>query len=335
MLSRRRFLLGASGAVVVGVGALARVRAPFGGTETRDLLPFSPEAAKAQEGTFYSVVAPSVGADGFFPELSISQFSPFQGGAILVTATRALSGVARVFGREYVLAPGPEGVAGFVGFGTEDPPGYADLTVHLVDELGAPLNYGYGITVRETAWTFDDIIIPPPPPPDPNAPPPPPPRVLPDDNVILPQLYAAVTPRKWAGPWMIPIMLGGEVWISGYFGEERSFNGGPRGGHHGGTDIAAPQSKDIQATNSGIVVFAEESRVRGNLVAIDHGAGIVSSYGHMSEIRVAVGEEVERGKVIGLVGSTGLSTGPHLHWELAVGGVLVDGLRWLDGTQGF
>jgi len=68
---------------------------------------------------------------------------------------------------------------------------------------------------------------------------------------------------------------------------------------------------------------------------VDHGAGVLSSYGRMSSLSVSVGDEIERGGVLGLVGSTGLSTGPHLHWELAVGGVLVDGLRWLDGTQGF
>ena len=91
----------------------------------------------------------------------------------------------------------------------------------------------------------------------------------------------------------------------------------------------------IRATNRGIVVFAEEGLYRGNLVVIDHGAGVLSSYGHQSALRVTVGDTVERGDVVGLVGSTGLSSGPHLHWEMAVGGVLVDGLRWLDGTQGF
>jgi len=330
MLTRRRFLIGASGAVVVG--ATARLRPQLGGGR-KTLLPFSPQAAVAQGSGFYSVVAPGIGADGFYPEVRLSQTTPFQGGAILVTATNAASGRARVFGREYVLEPGDEGIAGFVGFGTEDPPGYTDLTVHLVDQLGEPLNYGYGITVRATQWTFDDIIIPPAPPPDPNAPPPPPPP--PNEQPRLNELYATVTPRRWAGPWIIPILLGGDVFISGYFGEERSFNGGPRGGHHGGTDIAAPHATEVQATNRGIVVFAEEGLIRGNCVVIDHGAGILSSYGHMSALRVTVGDEVERGKVIGLVGSTGLSTGPHLHWELSVGGVLVDGLRWLDGTQGF
>lgn len=328
MLTRRRLLAGASGGLLLGALGRGPGRLAFvGDAVARDSV-----LLEADEFP-YRVVAPSVGGDGFYPDVSVSQFSPFQGGAILVTATNALSGVARVFGREYPLASGPEGLAGIVGFGTEDPPGPAELTVHLVDTLGEPLNYGYGISVRATQWTFDSIIIPPAPPPDPNAPPPPPPP--PNEQPRLNELYATVTPRRWAGPWFIPILLGGDVFISGYFGEERSFNGGPRGGHHGGTDIAAPEGTEIQATNSGIVVFAEEGLIRGNLVVIDHGAGILSSYGHQLALRVSVGDEVQRGTVLGVVGTTGLSTGPHLHWEMSVGGVLVDGLRWLDGTQGF
>ena len=281
----------------------------------------------------YRVVAPAVGQDGFNPEVRLSQYTPFQGGALMVTATNALAGSASVFGRSYVLGAGPEGVAGIVGFGTEDPPGAAGLQVQLTDVLGQTLNYSYAITVRETQWTFDDIIIPPAPPPDPNAPPPPPPP--PNDQPFLNEVYGQVSTRMWEGPWVIPIGLGGDVWISGYFGEERSFNGGPRGGHHGGTDIAAPAETPVRATNRGVVVLSMLGSIRGNVVAVDHGGGIVSSYGHMASRNVTVGDVVERGDVVGYVGSTGLSTGPHLHWEMSVGGVLVDGLRWLDGTQGF
>jgi murein DD-endopeptidase MepM/ murein hydrolase activator NlpD len=207
------------------------------------------------------------------------------------------------------------------------------MSLVLTDTQNQPLTYGYDLTIRATPWTFDDIIIPPAPPPDPNAPPPPPP--LPDEQPRLNELYAMVTPRRWDGPWLIPLTLGEDIYITGYFGEERSFNGGPRGGHHGGTDIGAPAGTEIRATNRGMVVLAEETRNRGNLVVLDHGAGVFSSYGHQSALRVLVGDVVERGDVVWLVGSTGLSTGPHLHWEMAVGGVLVDGLRWLDGTQGF
>jgi len=324
MLTRRRFLVGASFGGMIA--ALSR-----GNSSTLLGEPSAP-VVSAQDIT-YRVFVPGLNLDGYYPEVALSQLNPFQGGAIYVSARRALSGVARVFGREYLLAPGPDGIGGFIGFGTEDPVGTATLIVSVVDEMNEPLNYDYQVTVRETQWTFDDIYIPPAPPPDPNAPPPPPPP--PNEQPRLNELYATVTGRRWSGPWLIPIELGGDVWISGYFGEERSFNGGPRGGHHGGTDIAAPAGYDVRSTNAGIVVMAEETLIRGNLVVVDHGSGVLSSYGHMQALRVTVGDEVARGSVVGVVGSTGLSTGPHLHWEMAVGGVLVDGLRWLDGTQGF
>lgn len=281
----------------------------------------------------YRVFAPGIGQDGFSPAVRLSQTLPFQGGAILVTVTNAASGTARVFGREYLLAAGTEGLAGIVGFGTEDPPGAANLMVHVVDRLGQPLDYVFAITVRRTEWTFDDIYLPPPPPPDPNAPPPPPPP--PSDQPFLDAAYQQVSPRLWQGNWQIPLELGGDIWVSGYFGEERSFNGGPRGGHHGGTDIAAPATTPVRATNRGVVALSMLGSIRGNVVAVDHGTGIVSSYGHMSAANVSAGQTVERGDILGFVGSTGLSTGPHLHWEMSVAGVLVDGLRWLDGTQGF
>ena len=82
-------------------------------------------------------------------------------------------------------------------------------------------------------------------------------------------------------------------------------------------------------------MLAEELAVRGNMVIIDHGGGVFSGYAHLSALHVTAGQTVTGGDVIGLVGTTGLSTGPHLHWEMAVAGVLVDGLRWLDGTQGY
>src|SRR5205823_2765460 len=152
-----------------------------------------------------------------------------------------------VFGRSYLLAPGPEGLAGIVGFGVVDPPGLTKLRLSLVDGLGVPYNYAYDLTVLATQWTFDDIVIPPPPPPDPNAPPPPPP--LPDEQPRLNAIYQGVTDRLWKQGWLLPLTLGGDVFISGYFGEERSFNGGPRGGHHGGTDIAAPLGTEVHVTN--------------------------------------------------------------------------------------
>jgi murein DD-endopeptidase MepM/ murein hydrolase activator NlpD len=76
------------------------------------------------------------------------------------------------------------------------------------------------------------------------------------------------------------------------------------------------------------VVLAEPLDVRGNAVILDHGLGVFTGFWHLSRIDVTVGQMVGRGEVVGLVGNTGLSTGPHLHWEMRVLGVPVDPFQW-------
>ena len=85
---------------------------------------------------------------------------------------------------------------------------------------------------------------------------------------------------------------------------------------HKGTDIGAPYGSPIYAAMDGVVQFAGRSGGYGNFVKLAHGSGLASGYGHMSRIAVGGGTRVRRGQVIGYVGSTGISTGPHLHWEV-------------------
>ncbi|MCC6420661.1 MAG: peptidoglycan DD-metalloendopeptidase family protein [Gemmataceae bacterium] len=275
------------------------------------------------------VVLPIIAADKPPASIHISANAAYQGGALRVAAENATSGFASLFGREYPLSGG-ESVAGFVGLGTEDPPGSTTLTVVVTDLEGEQVTQTFTLAVLATQWTVDYITIPPSTPAPPGQPTPVP---LPDDNKLLPGVYAGRTPRRWTDGWSLP--LAPPIAISGYFGEQRSFNNGPVQGHHGGTDFAAEAGTPILATNGGSVVMSGPYQVRGNLVVVDHGDGIMSSYGHMQERAVEVGHAVSKGDILGQVGSTGLSTGPHLHWELSVGGVLVDGLRWTDGSQGF
>ncbi|MGJ3647583.1 M23 family metallopeptidase [Sphingomonas sp. GlSt437] len=93
---------------------------------------------------------------------------------------------------------------------------------------------------------------------------------------------------------------------------------------HKGMDIGAPYGSPIHAAMSGTVAFAGRSGGYGNFVKLVHGGGLASGYGHMSRIAVAPGTRVQQGQVIGYVGSTGLSTGPHLHYELWRNGVSVN-----------
>jgi len=103
-------------------------------------------------------------------------------------------------------------------------------------------------------------------------------------------------------------------------------------GFHPGVDFGAPMGTPIHAAGDGVVVFAGVESGYGNYTCINHGNGIATCYGHQSLLLVKVGDQVKRGQVIGLVGSTGYSTGPHLHFEVRINGAVTDPLPWLIGA---
>ena len=105
------------------------------------------------------------------------------------------------------------------------------------------------------------------------------------------------------------------------------FNGGAR--MHAGVDIPGPVGTPIYATADGIIAAAERHGGYGNLVEVNHGKGIATRYGHLSRILVANNTRVKRGQVIGLMGSTGRSTGSHLHYEVRMDGRAVNPLPFL------
>jgi len=116
------------------------------------------------------------------------------------------------------------------------------------------------------------------------------------------------------GPPISPMPEGGA------FGAKRIFNGKPAAQPHTGADFAAPAGTPVLAAADGMVALAEDQFFSGKAVFIDHGGGLISMYFHLSDIKVKAGQEVERGHVVGLVGTTGRSTGPHLFF----------GVRWHD-----
>jgi murein DD-endopeptidase MepM/ murein hydrolase activator NlpD len=151
------------------------------------------------------------------------------------------------------------------------------------------------------------------------------PEVVRQENARLRDICAHFTPeRLWDGQFVLPL----EGRTTSLYGSGRSYNGGPVSSRHEGLDIAAPEGTPVGAAARGRVVLAEELTVRGSAVLIDHGAGVYSGYYHLSRVSVETGEEVGRGQEVGQVGSTGLSTGAHLHWELRVGGVHISPLEW-------
>jgi murein DD-endopeptidase MepM/ murein hydrolase activator NlpD len=131
---------------------------------------------------------------------------------------------------------------------------------------------------------------------------------------------AASTPSIW------PVT----GWLSsGYGGRRDPFSG--RSDFHPGLDISAPYGQAVRAPADGLVSSAGANGNYGNLIVIDHGFGIITKYGHLSRIGVIAGHQVNRGDVIGYVGSTGRSTSPHLHYEIWMNGHLTNPLKLLAG----
>ncbi len=102
---------------------------------------------------------------------------------------------------------------------------------------------------------------------------------------------------------------------------------------HRGTDIRCPTGTEVYAANDGKVIISGWHSQFGNYIVIDHGGKIATLYAHNSKLLVKVGQEVTRGQVISKSGSTGMSTGPHLHFEVRINGVPVDGLPYIQKKQ--
>ncbi len=135
--------------------------------------------------------------------------------------------------------------------------------------------------------------------------------------------------RLWSGPFRVPAT----GVVSSIYGQGRSYNGGPITSYHHGTDFIGGMGDPVVAAAAGLVAFAGELQIRGTAIVLDHGAGVFSAYHHLSSIAVVDGQLVAAGERIGAIGSTGLVTGPHLHWEVIVRGVEVDGQLWLQGFE--
>jgi murein DD-endopeptidase MepM/ murein hydrolase activator NlpD len=123
-----------------------------------------------------------------------------------------------------------------------------------------------------------------------------------------------------ANPWTAP----SNARITSFFGMRN-------GSLHGGTDFGNFEGEEIWSVGAGTIAYIGfEAGGYGNVVYVDHGNGIETRYAHASEILVSVGDEVDKGQAIMLAGSTGRSTGPHLHFEVLIDGEKVDSLAWLE-----
>jgi murein DD-endopeptidase MepM/ murein hydrolase activator NlpD len=157
------------------------------------------------------------------------------------------------------------------------------------------------------------------------------PAVTGPEEEIWHNLASVASPEKyWDGVFTLPVEPVFAECYASRFGSRRSYNGSDYSFYHTGVDYCGQIGDPIYASATGVVVFAGPLTVRGNATMIDHGWGVYSAYMHQSEILVKVGDHVEQGQLIGRVGNTGRVEGPHLHFEILVGGIPVDPLTWLS-----
>jgi murein DD-endopeptidase MepM/ murein hydrolase activator NlpD len=246
--------------------------------------------------------------------------------ALFVRADEALAHLeAAVFDRVVSFHPvGGEGLhRALVGFGVKEEPGVVDVTLHALDLSGNPAQATLQIQLADEAWPSGGYIalsgtqV--------KA------QAEKDKGAAANQkrgdAYAqASDPEQlWYGTFARPAR--GPV--TSPFGKVRTYSTGAER-HHLGVDIANTVGTPIVAPAAGVVTLAEELHVYGNAVVLSHGHGISSSYNHLHEIDVRVGDRVAPGQTLGKMGSTGQSTGSHLHWGMVANGIAVNPLQWLE-----
>jgi murein DD-endopeptidase MepM/ murein hydrolase activator NlpD len=206
-----------------------------------------------------------------------------------------------------------------LGFGPTAPASTTPLVVRGRDQAGNETDLSDQVVVTTEDFVRDTVQV------EPNLASLLSGEIRTEEDKKLQANYQRVTePRLWEGRFMMPVT--GEIITE--FGSVRSYNGGPVVGNHAGADIAAGQGRNVVAPARGKVVVIDKVQLRGNILTLDHGLGVYTTYAHLSEIDVQVGQVVAKGQALAKVGSTGLSTGPHLHWELWVNGQNVDPLEW-------
>lgn len=201
-------------------------------------------------------------------------------------------------------------------------PGNYPLTIQGVFADGTLFGFSQLINIQAGRFPFDPPLTV-----DPSTLDP---AVTGPENELWSSLSAPATSQKmWQGRFAFPAPMVFYDCYTSWFGDRRSYNESPYDYFHTGLDICTGSGTEIYATAPGTVVFAGFLTVRGNAIMIDHGWGVYTAYMHLSETRIETGEQVIAGQLIGISGGTGRVAGPHLHWEVIVGGNQVEPLDWL------
>lgn len=207
-------------------------------------------------------------------------------------------------------APGGRGLFAFLGIDVQTKPGSYPLTVKVLRSGGELETVRKGLTVAERKFPSTKLQFKPEyvtPPASLQA------RIKREAELVA--LALSVVTPEWLGDGPFAAPNEAPSWAN--FGQQR-LNNNVLQSLHTGLDLRVPFGEPIKASNAGRVVLASDLYLGGKTVIIDHGLGVFSTYGHMSELRVRRGDPVKKGQTIGLCGTTGRSTGPHLHWSFRI-----------------
>lgn len=248
------------------------------------------------------------------PAQALPRHDPVPGGVAVVALPAGFDAraEARFAGRPVLAVPTAEGWRAIVGLPLAQPPGPAALRVRFPD--GRTQNIGFTVAGREypvqriTITDHDKVT--------PSA------ASLKRIEREQVEILAAFRHRS-AGVPTLSFAMPATGPLSSNFGLRRVINGQPRS-PHSGIDIAAPTGAPVVAPAPGRVLRVGDYFFTGNTVFVDHGAGLVTLYCHLSKVAVREGQVLDAGDAIGAVGSTGRATGPHLHWALSLNDARVD-----------
>jgi len=238
---------------------------------------------------------------------------PEQGQVIKVTSDKAVS--ARLNGRTITLFPQADGPAlGLMPVPTLENPGKYQLD--FLDQSGAVL-HSTQITVQDAYYPRENLTI---------APSLSTLKPSPGEQATVGKFRETITPeRYWKEPFELPV----PGCVTSPYGSTRLHNGKLTGDFHAGIDQRGAAGTPIHPITPGVVKIVQKWNLRGGTVAIDHGQGVESIYLHMSAFQAKEGQQVTTNDVIGYIGSTGRSTGPHVHWTMYVNKVPVNPGQWM------
>ena len=272
---------------------------------------------------FSLVFAAQVAGSARDPDLVISPGVAWQGKVITLRLTSA-EGVSwvrcRFLNQDITCFRHGDDFRGVVGVPVNQRPGRYDLFLYLYNKDGTLNSIHRQVKVGTTRFPFSRYWLKPAKK-----------KLLAPDLInmewaqIEKMLKVEGGDQLWQGKFALPV----QARISQGFGHRQIVNG-RRGGNHRGVDFAVFTGTPIKAPNRGRVVFARRLKAFGGTIVLDHGQGVQTLYFHLSKLYVKVGQDVPKGKVIGLSGDSGVSSGPHLHWGMSVHNLRVDPMQWVN-----